>query len=107
MVCLARLRKQRQSGVKIPEHACIILNLCIVHTSAVMTGMKSVSVHALSIYRRPIPILRMEITTSSGALSLFVGSGSGWNSVKQGMFLMVMALQVSTRMEPLLCGNLP
>ena len=68
---------------------------------------KSVSVHALLIYRWPIPILPMEITTSNGALSLFVGSGSGWNSVKQGMFLMVMALQVSTRMEPLLCGNLP
>ena len=53
------------------------------------------SAHALLIYRQPIPILPMEITTNNGALSLSVRSGSGWNSVKQGMFFMVMALQVS------------
>ena len=49
------------------------------------------SAHAY-IYRGPIHILPMEITTSNGTLPLFVGSGSGWNSVKQGMFLMMMAL---------------
>ena len=58
--------------------------------------LASISVHALSIYRRPIPILTMEITISNGVLSLFSGTGSGWNSVKLGMFLMLimMALQV-------------
>ena len=54
------------------------------------------SAHAY-IYRGPIHILPMEITTSNGTLPLFVGSGSGWNSVKQGMFLMVTALQVNSR----------
>ena len=58
--------------------------------------MTSMSAHAY-IYRGPIHILPMEITTSNGTLPLSVGSGSGWNSVKQGMFLMVTALQVNSR----------
>ena len=74
-----------------------LLSACvdIVHTIVLDGVVTSMSAHALFIYRQPIPILSMESTTSNGALSLLVGTGSGWNSVKQGMFFMVMALQVS------------
>ena len=72
------------------------LHAYIVDQAQCLMEITRMSAHAY-ICRGPIHILPMEITTSNGTLPLFVGSGSGWNSVKQGMFLMVTALQVNSR----------